>query len=67
MADQPQYVTVTMKGLFVAHGEVFRPGVKYHVTTDIYEGTLPDDVKPEDLKGKSFKDFCATAEPSGYA
>jgi len=65
MADgDPQYVKVTMKAVFVAYNEVYRPGVDYIlVSTDIYNSTLPDDVQPQSLKGVAFKDLCATAEP----
>ena len=53
--NEPQYYKVTMKSLFVAHNEVFRPGITYRVSPAIYNGTIQD--------MGAFKDLCATAEP----
>ena len=45
---------VTVKELFYAYNELFRPGDLYTVTAAIFNS---------DVDGKSFADRCETAEP----
>jgi len=53
-SGEVKHYKVKIKGLFVAHNEVFRPGVTYRVSPEIYNGNIED--------GKPFKDFCETVE-----
>lgn len=54
MADenQPTHYRVTVKSIFHAHNEMFRPGDIYTVTAEVY---------------RDIKDQCATAKPVARA
>ena len=56
--ERGNYFRVTVNKLFMAHGELFRPGITYRVSPDIYHGTLSEDP----YKGTAFKDLCQTVE-----
>lgn len=56
MADENSatHYRVTVKNIFMAENEMFKPGDRYTVTADLYNSTIGN---------IAFKEMCETAQP----